>query len=344
MNARHRLLCALLLLIGSAMPSLLAASNCPNGCQPFPRPQDQIWLVGTRHLPSIRCGALATSGVHVHRYRATRGWQVADTTTFYASDDPDVLTCVYVHAARVDDELVIPRGLAIYRKLVFGRTAAPPPVRMVIWRWPADKTRRPLKDFRRQAPRADTDACYLGRFLAGIDPDVKVSLIGFSMGPRIITGAMHLLGGGSLHGFALPTAAGKPCVRVRAVLWAPAVHSQWLWPDWPHGKATVPLDQMLVLYNSLDPVLARYAVVERCASPTALGFTGVPSPERLGPAQSRIATADLRCVLGKVHAFDRYIAAPYVIEHTRNWAFWKPVGNARHRGTNQQAAAPPSAR
>ena len=54
---------------------------------------------------------------------------------------------------------------------------------------------------------------------------------------RIINGALHLLGGGTLGGFTLPEDQGRKRVRVRAVLWAPAVDRCWLWPGQYHGKA-----------------------------------------------------------------------------------------------------------
>jgi len=195
---------------------------------------------------------------------------------------------------------------------------------MVIWSWPADKTVRVLRDFRDQAARADSEAWYLARFLAGIHPDVKVSLIGFSMGPRIINGALHLLGTGSLRGYALPDEPGRP--RVRVVLWAPAVDCHWLWPGQYHGNALAQVDHMLVFFNPCDPVLARYPMLDPCAPAEALGYVGLPQPERLGEAQSRVAARDLRSVLGKVHSFDRYAGSPFVMEHTRGWALWKTVG------------------
>lgn len=174
------------------------------------------------------------------------------------------------------------------------------------------------------AVRADTEACLLGRFLDGIDPTVKLSLIGYSMGPRIITGAMHLLGGGTFCGFALD--GQTPRRRVRAVLWAPAVHSDWLWPGRPHGEATRPLDGMLILRNSCDPVLARYAMLERRCRSSALGYVGLSCPQRLGEAAERITTVDMRCELGKAHDFNRYVDSSLAMGATRQWALWEAVG------------------
>ena len=313
---------------GCRLMTASPVAGCPSCDGQVPRPQDQIWLVDTRHLGSAFCEGPAGRDVRVCRYDPQQGWVESDTASLYASDDPAALTCFYVHAARVDHAVVVPRGLAVYQKLVSGEPAAPP-VRLVIWSWPADKTVRVLQDFRGQAERADSEACYLGRFLAGIDPDVRVSLIGFSMGPRIINGALHLLGGGTLRGYVLPEDQGRRRVRVRAVLWAPAVHCHWLWPGQYHGNALAQVDHVLAFYNPCDPVLSRYAMLDRCTSAEVLGYVGLPQPERLGEAQSRIATRDLSGVLGKVHSFDSHVGSPYVMAHTRGWALWKTADDGR---------------
>lgn len=331
MFARRRLVWLWLLLACSGGCRLVAASpapGCPGCAGPVPRAQDQVWLVDTRHLGPAWCPDAAGRDVRVCRYDAAQGWVPSDTAAFYASDDPGTLTCFYVHAARVDHAEVVPRGWTMYRKLLEGDPAAPP-LRLVIWSWPAPKTIHVLDDFRAQAVRADTDACYLGRFLAGINPEARVSLVGFSMGPRIIEGAMHLLGGGTLRGFALAEEPGRNRVRARVVLWAPAVDCNWLWPGQPHGDALVQVDQMLVFYNPSDPVLSRYPMLDRCHPAEALGYVGLPQAQRLGEGQSRVETRELSCVLGKVHSFDRYVHSPYVMAHTRGWLLWKTAGDGR---------------
>jgi hypothetical protein len=245
----------------------------------------------------------------------------SDSDAFFASDDPEAITCFYVHAARVDQPKVIPRSCSIYRAVVL-RGAPDKPVRFVIWSWPADKTRKPVQDFRRLGERADSDAYYLGSFLARMDARVKVSLIGYSMGPRIITGALHLLGGGSLRGKVLSLDAGKELVRVRAALWAPAVHSDWLLPGHYHGMAASELDHMVVIHNSLDPVLRRYQFTAKGGAPTALGYSGPACPECLGEDRARIDAIDVRCALGKSHQFDEHITSTLVLTATRNCALW----------------------
>lgn len=326
---RHRVFWLLLVLscftaCGVSAPAI--ASQCGDCGQAEARSEDQIWLVSTRHLGSIGCDGEAGPDVLVYRCDSRGCWVAADLDAFYGSDDPKAITCFYVHAARVDHAEVVPRSLAVYRALVAGENPDVP-IRLVIWSWPADKTRRPLQDFRRLAVRADSEACRLARFLSGVNPDVKVSLVGFSMGPRIITGALHLLGGGELEGFKLADGALGRRVRVRAVLWAPALHSDWLWPGHYHGMAMSQVDHMLVLYNSCDPVLARYAALDPCSSPEALGYVGLPCPERLGEARARIEAEDLRGVVGKAHSFHDEISSSFVIEATRKWALWKPVEN-----------------
>ena len=79
---------------------------------------------------------------------------------------------------------------------------------MSFWSWPADRVcRHNRPDIQLKAAYCDAESYYLAAWLRGVQRDGKVSLVGHSFGPRIITGALHLLAGGQLAGQALPPAA-----------------------------------------------------------------------------------------------------------------------------------------
>jgi hypothetical protein len=79
---------------------------------------------------------------------------------------------------------------------------------------------------------------------------------------------------------------------------------------------------MVVIHNSLDPVLRRYATMVKCGDPEALGYSGLACPECLGDDQARIDTMDVCCVLGKSHQYDKHVASNLVLAATRNCVLW----------------------
>lgn len=288
------------------------------------RPGDELSIVSTWHLGSACGRSGANFDLRVKRYDGDRGWVKSGEESLLVTADPSTITCFYLHGARVEYSTAVSRLWSMYRTLV---RAVPEdrPLRLVLWAWPNSKTLRPARDFRTAASRADSDAWYLAGLLARMDPETKVSLVAYSMGPRIATGALHLLGGGSLRGTALPgdPPAGPP--RMRVVLWAPSIHNDWLLPGSRHGMAVTRTDRMLTFYNTSDPVLKRYAQLDPCTRPVALGYSGLASPGRLGDERQRIEQRSAGCAVGWSHDFDRHIGSGSIVGPTRRYLLWTPL-------------------
>jgi hypothetical protein len=201
------------------------------------------------------------------------------------------------------------------------------PVRFVIWSWPSSQIKGQLKDVRAKAWRTDVEGYYLARFLAPIQPDVQVGLIGYSYGARIITGGLHLLGGGSLAGRAV-AAAERP--QLRAALWAAALHNHWLVPGHYHGQALTAVDHCLITYNCGDPVLSRYRLLEKCGDPVALGYSGMYGGNLL-PADvgRRVEQMDVTCIVGGTHAMQPYLYSPNIQHRTRQVVLWHMLESSK---------------
>lgn len=311
-----------------ALPLVAAEADAPaknvgspaKVCQTFRvRPQDQIWAVSTR--------CLGCPGHHVHdqpwtvwKYDpAAPRWLNATAAEFYAADSADVVTPIYVHGNRIESAEALSHGLEIYFQLA-GKFDDEPPVRFVIWSWPSDQIHGPLRDVRAKADRSDVDAVYLGRFLAGIQPQVRVGLLGYSYGARIIAGGLHLLGGGQLQGWTAPPGE-RPQIRV--ALWAAAEHDDWLLPGRFHGLALAMADRWLITHNCCDPVLARYRFIEKCGNPVAMGYSGVYGRNLLpGDLDARIEELNVTNLVGGTHDFEPYLYSPAVIDRTRDVVLW----------------------
>ena len=281
------------------------------------RPQDQIWAVCTRWL-GCPLGGAAEPGWTVWRYEQGR-WVNSSAAAFYATDAADVVTPIFIHGNRVDDDQALSEGLQVYFQLA-GKLDDERPVRFVIWSWPSAQIRGQLNDVRVKAVRSDVDAYYLARFLAGISPQVQVGLVGFSYGARIIAGGLHGLGGGYVVGHTIEPGE-RPQMRV--VFWAAAENSDWLLPGRYHGQALPMAQRWLNLINCCDPALAQYWRLDKCVGGTALGYAGIYGRNLL-PAElsERFDEWNVTHLIGKQHALDPYLYSLPIQDRTRQYALW----------------------
>ncbi|HMC12609.1 MAG TPA: hypothetical protein VKH44_15020, partial [Pirellulaceae bacterium] len=262
------------------------------GEKPFePRPSDQIWLVSTRGVDCVDQPGWSAS-------RLDAGfWKSKDNSAFYESDDAETVTVVYVHGNRMDSAGAESRGLAIYRELFASETAGK--IRFVIWSWPSDQIRGPIKDVRTKAARSDDEAYLLARFLAPIPANRRVGLIGFSYGARIIGGGLHILGGGELLGRSVES-SDRPAFHV--VYWAAGVQNDWLLPGNVHSQA-MPLGKTwLNMINSCDSILRRFDRIDPCDNSPGLGYTGLVGKDQLSAElASRYEDWDVAHLVGNDH-------------------------------------------
>jgi hypothetical protein len=276
----------------------IAESTTPANCHAI-RAHDQVWLVSTRGL-GCPDGSSAP-GLHFWQSNGSGEWTDSSLAAFVAADDPAMPTEFYVHGNFEDFDETAQRGLGLYGRLI---ALAPDsrPFRFVIWSWPTDRGKHPLQLTREHAHRADGEAYYLGWLIDRMDRRVQVGLIGYSLGSRVVTGAMHLLGGGQLIGLSLVLDAKAARPTVRAALVAAAEDCDWLSPGRPNGEAIGLVDKMLLLNNSCDSVLKRYPHLERCSRAEALGYVGVCGPVDM----QKIVQIDVCCAVGSVHEWSRF--------------------------------------
>ncbi len=330
MRLPYSLLLVLLLSLGHPVASVAAAEEAGRhetetsgrGGKSTERTQDSLWLVSTRHLGRPTQYNPDKLNFRVMRHDWTEGWVDSGLETFLETDDPDTVTAVYVHGNRVDRGEALRRGMLAYRSLVRG-VDGPQPIRFVVWSWPSTKTRCPLRDVRSKAARSDYDSYYFGVFLSRLDPKVRVGMYGFSYGSRIISGALHLLGGGKMLGLTVPNVEPKEERTARAVLMGAAMHNYWWLPGHRHSKAVSQVDRMLVQYNPCDRILGMYRFVERRSRPQALGSTAFPWLSELGEDASRIEQQNVCPQIGNNHDMRAYFASPHVIDEMRRCVLWQ---------------------
>lgn len=280
--------------------ALAEAPRCE--CRHTCRATDQAWLVSSRCLSDCPETGAAPA-LTVSRWDGQR-WLDSDGSAFAAAlQDPSgpAATRVWVHGNRIDSSTAVDVGWAAYDVLV---PADAPPVRYVIWSWPSDKVRGQLRDVRYKAHRTDADAYYLAHWLRQFAPGQSVDVGGYSYGGRIVTGALHLAGGGEYRGWKFPERAKA---SFRAVLLAPAIDNDWLAPQRVHGQALAVTDGLLSLYNPCDPVLKWFHLAACDRSSQALGYVGVCA-ERLGDQAAKLVQQNVSGDIGRVHDWQVFLS------------------------------------
>jgi hypothetical protein len=285
------------------------------------RAQDSLWLIGTRHLGPPHRDRCDYQHFQILRYEAS-GWHDRDISELIA--DQRDMTAVYVHGNRIDASRVFSRGHAAYRALVRNGDPAES-VRFVVWSWPSDQICGPRRDILAKAARADSESYYLASILNQMPEGSDVGLLGFSFGSRIISGALHMIGGGSLNGRRLIPVAEPAHLRLRAVLMAAAMDNDWWLPYGRHHQAPIIAEQLLVQFNPCDPALKLYPRIDR-RRPQALGYRGIAG---LGSLDSqRIQQQNVQCLLGRTHDVSRYFHSPTVMQRARQTLLPPPRSTA----------------
>jgi hypothetical protein len=290
---------------------------------------DEVWLISTRSVAA--CGAVNASDTPFDYWRlgADDQWQPADLESLLSTDDLDVPTTVFVHGNRADHDKAIHQAWPVYRCLKESSDGRR--FRFVIWSWPADRIPgHNLPDLRVKAARSDVQALYLAWWVDQVRPNVPVSLIGYSFGARVITGALHILGGGEIDGHGLAQRKSPSRRPARAVLVAAAIDNDWLLPGHRAGLALDQVDQLLMTRNGSDRALRWYRMLDRRRGSCALGFTGPVHLAGFGPNEGKIQVVELTGVIGKVHDWTQYLNAPDLCAHLPAYAFLgNPVGENR---------------
>jgi hypothetical protein len=141
--------------------------------------------------------------------------------------------------------------------------------------------------------------------------------------------------------------AEAPSRRIRAILMAAAVDSDWILPGHYEGAALSQLEQVFITVNYSDRVLKRYHWLYRCSNPRALGWAGPSCPACFGPWLAKLEMGDVSRSVGKKHSFFRYIQSAAVVSRLGWYGFfaepWPEPSAVEHQLT-EHATTPGQAR
>ena len=168
---------------------------------------------------------------------------------------------------------------------------------------------RPRRDAQVKAARTACESYYLASFLSRLNPDTQLSLLGYSFGARIVSGALHLAGGGTLGWLHLAEANSRPAHSVRVALLAAAMDNHWWLPGHYHGECFSQVDRLLLLYNSCDPVLRFYPRLDRRRGPRRWATPVSAGRAAWARTPERLEQANVCCRIGKTHDEHAYFAS-----------------------------------
>ncbi len=217
-------------------------------------------------------------------------------------------TVIYVHGNRVEPGEDIYRGMKVYRSLVRARSADQP-LRFIIWSWPSTPIKGPIKDVYVKAARTQPAGWQLAWFLDQLPEDADVAILGYSFGARVVSGSLHLLGGGHLGNLQLAERVHPERKPVRVGLIAPAYDADWLQPGHFHSRAISQMEELMLVTNQRDPAMRLYHFSVERGRIHALGKEGIAQPYRMGSANRKIRRIDVTDTVGRSHALGDYLAA-----------------------------------
>lgn len=297
----------------------VASEPCPADVEPIlaSAPSHDVWLVSSRRAGGCSDPCAGYELLDYWQSDGDCGWIPATAEEFHATDNPRVPTLIFVHGNRVDRGRARQMGAQWVRSFEgteYGDGAA----RLVIFTWPSDEIEgKPIEDVRVKAHRSEVHAWYLAALVESIARDVPVGLIGYSYGSRLITAALHLLGGGHVAGRRLELAEEPRERPLRAVLLAAALDYHWLAEGQHHGLALSQVESLVVFVNRDDSLLRLYPRLFGRGGPEALGLAGVASRARLGVHGSKLRQIDVAGAIGRNHDWQSYVSSRAVMQRAR---------------------------
>jgi len=288
---------------------------------------DEILLVSTRMIGTdcndqsmirgLRCqhlvrGPRVSSSVGLGAPQAVTAvnsehWKTTDWRRLLSQQDRRQ-TILYVHGNRVATGKDRAQGLSIYHSFkAHGRTKGP--VRFVIWSWPAEPIAGPIKDYVVKARRTNPAAWQLAWLLDKLPVETQLSLVGYSYGTRVVSGAAHLLAGGRLGNLRLDKRDHPQTPRVRAALLAAAYDADSFQPGKFYSQSLAQIERLVLTTNRLDPAMRFYHLSNGRGRMHALGKSGVHQPTALGVAARCVQPVDFTREVGRSHSLVDYLAA-----------------------------------
>jgi hypothetical protein len=284
--------------------------------RPRPERMGQVWVVQTRDCPQ-ELGSDPWPKLKVLRYDA-EGRTVERPVSELFAEVVGRPVLIQVQGSLTTPDAAI-GGLLWTHSWLQHHRSLPADAVVIAFDWPSQRVYgQDLRDINEKGRRAFVAAYHLAVFISSFPSGSRISLIGQSYGGRVVPSALHVLGGGTLHGRKHePTArlaSTRPDLRVRAVVIGAASDHNWLDPGQRLDRALHGCEAFLNLYNRKDEALLLYPSLVRSDHRRALGRVGLSNADfdKLGPLAARYQEHDIHELLGAEHTLLDAVANPEI--------------------------------
>ena len=294
-----------------------------NSCsvQPtFFRECDQVWLVSSRHLPN--CGKIANSEVWLKAEKLVGNTWVEESIQQLTDDhdkNKDMVTLVYIHGNRSDEEWARARGVEVYQRISEFEDC--PPIRYVIWSWPSDRLLRPLKDFQVKADRSIAEGTYFSTFIAQLSPENRIGVLGYSLGAQVVLSGLNEMK-------VFNNQPSQPKHQLNIALVAAATDCNW--PSVCDDVDAVynSISKMLIVHNACDRALKAYRLA--CLGRTnPMGGCGMKGLDALKDNGQKVHQLDVSGMVRGDHSIIEYLKPTIVRQSMIEALFASPSVNRK---------------
>lgn len=227
------------------------------------RPQDEVWLLSTRNLCQRRspeAGATLSAATVARWQDGVWMGESFEQLVLTINGDATRHNLLFIHGNRTDFHWASLRGMETYQSLIWhpeanGCAAEAPPVRWIIWAWNSDPIPGPRQDLASKKQRAIDQGSYLAELFHRLQCS-QLGVITYSLGAQAL--ASGLCDWQAMLDPQTVSAMTCPGPKMRVVMIAGALPTQWL--DSATGKRclTACLDHLTLLNNPADRVLDVY--------------------------------------------------------------------------------------
>jgi hypothetical protein len=283
-----------------------------------PRPDrvERFWIVSTRECLQ-EMGTDPWPCLKVRHFDA-RGELVEVDASVLLAQTPGRTVFIQVQGSLTTPDVAL-GGLMWTHSWLARNRALPPDSVVIAFDWPSQRVyRNDVRDINEKGRRAFVAGYHLARFVQGFPPESRICLLGQSYGGRVVTSALHLLGGGSLNSQDRDPWVGLPALRadhhIRAIILGAASDHTWLDPGARLDRTLQGCEGLLNLYNRMDEALMLYPLLVRSNHHRALGQVGLTNRNfaRLGPLAARYNERDVDRFLGDEHTLLDAVANPEI--------------------------------
>ena len=298
-----------------------------------------FWVVGTWNSPQSFADSSPAFCPSVRRFDEGAGARQSNLAELKTSLIPGIPVCIVVHGSFMDQSYVASSASSTYAWLKAGSCGLP--FHFIYLSWPSDRTLSALAtiDVAILGQRASRNGFYLLDLIHCLPVESPVSLVGHSHGTRVISSALHLMGGGSVEGLRhrYPGTGGR---QIRAVYTASAIDHDWLNPGERFDRALCCVECLINLQNRRDPALKVYPL-HRLGLSRALGCSGFTDSdyEELGWKARRARNWDVSSIVGAGHFWPNYVKRPQLARGLRNYLYFADATQSPSPITAIQSAA-----